>query len=271
MAMFKRLWILTVPAAAAMLVLLATGNVTGKDTSEEYIIGPEDVLKITLWGDKDLTGPVRVNLDGTITYKFIGRLKASGMTTYELADIISKKLSEGYIVDPQVTVQVAKYVSKKIFIIGEVNRPGTYYLTKRTTIVEAVSMAQGPTNAADPEIIIVRQDEEGKGKSITVNLQEALEGDLTQNIFIEGGDSIYVSKAKTFFIMGEVHKPGQYMLDEDTTIRKAISIAGGHTERAALNRVKVVRYVEGEEEEREVELDEMVSPLDTIVVPQSYF
>ena len=71
--------------------------------------------------------------------------------------------------------------------------------------------------------------------------------------------------------MGEVNKPGQYKLEKDTSVRKAISIAGGHTERAALGRVRVISVVEGKEQDREAELEEMVEPLDTIVVPQSYF
>jgi polysaccharide export outer membrane protein len=166
---------------------------------------------------------------------------------------------------------VATYRSKEIHIIGEVNRPGTYYLKKRTMIVEAISMAQGPTNGADPEVIIVRQVLNGEGENITVNLRRALEGDTSQNIEIREGDSIYLSKAKTFFIMGEVNRPGQFKLEKDTSIRKAISIAGGHTERAALNRVKVIRIVDKKEREQEVALDEIVQPQDTIVVPQSYF
>ncbi len=260
---------------ALMSVALCPATVRGQVDTEtledEYVIGAEDVLRITVWDNDDLTVNVRVGLDGYIAYKYIGRVKASGLSTSELAGIIAEKLAEGYINDPQVNVQVATYRSKEIFIIGEVNRPGTYYLTKRTTIVEAISMAQGPKSDADSDVIIVRKGDKGKGRNITVNLRKALEGDLSQNIAVLDGDSIFLSKAKTFFILGEVHKPGQYKLEKDTSVRKAISIAGGHTERAALGRVKIIRIVEGEEQEMDVQLEEAVEPLDTIVVPQSYF
>ncbi len=260
---------------ALISIALCSAIVWGQEDTEtledEYVIGAEDVLRITVWDNADLTVNVRVGLDGYITYKYIGRVKASGLNSSELSGMIAEKLSEGYINDPQVNVQIATYRSKEIFIIGEVNRPGTYYLTKRTTIVEAISMAQGPKSDADSDVIIVRKEKVGKVKNITVNLRKALEGDLTQNIMVLDGDSIFLSKAKTFFIMGEVHKPGQYKLEKDTSVRKAISIAGGHTERAALGRVKIIRTIEREEVEREVKLEDTVEPLDTIVVPQSYF
>ena len=249
----------------------AWGQGNPEALEEEYVIGAEDVLKITVWDNDDLTGNVRVGLDGYINYKYVGRVKASGLTTSQLAKVFGEKLADGYINDPQVTVEVTIYRSKEIFIIGEVNQPGTYYLTKKTTIVEAISMAKGPTKNADSEVIIVRQARNGESENITVNLLNALEGDLSQHILVLDGDAIFLNKAKTFFIMGEVNKPGQYKLEKNTSVRKAISIAGGHTERAALGRVKVIRIVESEEQEREVQLEETVEPLDTIVVPQSYF
>ena len=262
---------LVISLTAVLCASFAWGQGNPEALEEEYVIGAEDVLRITVWDNADLTGNVRVELDGYITYKYVGRVKASGLTTSQLAKVFGEKLADGYINDPQVTVQVATYRSKEIFIIGEVNRPGTYYLTKKTTIIEAISMAQGPTNNADSEVIIVRQAQNGKGENMTVNLLDALEGDLSQNIFVHDGDSIFLNKAKTFFIMGEVNRPGQYKLEKATSVRKAISIAGGHTERAALGRVKIIRIVEGNELEREVQLEEAVEPLDTIVVPQSYF
>ncbi len=262
---------LTLSLIAVLFASFAWGQGNPEALEEEYVIGAEDVLNITVWDNKDLTGNVRVELDGYITYKYVGRVKAFGLTTSQLAKVFGEKLADGYINDPQVTVQVATFRSKEIFIIGEVNRPGTYYLSKKTTIVEAISMAQGPTNDADSEVTIVRQAHNGQGENITVSLLNALEGDMSQNILVLDGDSIFINKAKTFFIMGEVNRPGQYKLEKDTSVRKAISIAGGHTERAALGRVKIIRDVEGEENESEVQLEEAVVARDTIVVPQSYF
>ncbi len=258
----------------------------GGKASEDYVIGPQDVLKIVVWENEDLSGMVAVTLDGYINYHLIGKIKASGLTTGELADKITALLANGYIVNPQVTVEVVKYMSKKIFIIGEVKKPGTYYLTRKTTLVEAISMAGGTTDNADREVIIVRPDKHRKsavnrakqplsqaegGRQIKVDLRSAVEGDLTQNIFVHDGDSIFIPKAKSFFIMGEVKSPGRYKLEKGTTILKAISIAGGETEKAAKNRTKVIRNIKGEKFERKVSLDELVRSEDIIIVPESFF
>lgn len=88
---------------------------------------------------------------------------------------------------------------------------------------------------------------------------------------MQNGDSIFIPKAKAFFIMGEVKKPGRYNLDRGTTVRKAISMAGGTSEKAATGRTKVFRIIDGREIETRVGLDEMVKPNDTIVVPETYF
>ena len=257
--------------ALSPLTACAADEQQAAASDKVYIIGPEDVLKITVWDHDDLTKSVTVDLDGYINYKFVGRVRVEGLSMNALAKKLETMLADGYIREPHVTVQVESYRSRKLFIIGEVHKPGTYYLTRRMTIVEAISMAQGPTAAADREITIVRKSDDGSSSNLLVNLQRALEGDTSQDIEVMPGDAIYISKAKTFFIMGEVHKPDQYKLEKDTTFRKALSIAGGHTEKAALGRIKVIRLVNGEKVEKEVELEEMVQPFDTIVVPQSYF
>jgi polysaccharide export outer membrane protein len=238
--------------------------------SEDYVIGPEDVLEIQVWDNEDLSGKFAVSQDGIINYHLIGEVKTAGLTEGELGRQITQHLADGYIINPQVSVRVIEYRSQKVFIVGEVVKPGTYYLTKKTTLVEAVSMAGGPTKDADREVIIVRRGEE-EGEQVSVDLRSALEGNLSQNIYVKNDDSIFVPKAKTFFIMGEVNKPGEYNLDVGTTVRKAISLAGGSTDKASMGRTRVIREVDEQEVEQKVPLDELVQPKDTIVVPESIF
>ena len=254
-----------------------------KEAVQDYVIGPQDVLEIVVWNNKDLSGKTAVTLDGHINYQLIGKLKTAGLNTSELAVKITELLADGYLIDPQVTVRVLEYRSKKVFIVGEAMKPGTYYLTKKTTLVEAVSMAGGPTKEADREVIVVRpfadmpegnqetQSLGSQGKQIRVDLRSALEGDLSQNIFVENGDSIFIPKAKTFFIMGEVRKSGEYKLERGTTVRKAVSIAGGASEKAALGRIKVFRIIDGKDVESRIGLDELLLPNDTVTVPESIF
>ena len=250
---------------------------------QEYVIGPQDVLEIVVWDNDDLSGKTAVALDGHINYQLIGKLKAAGLSPSELAVKVTELLADGYLIDPQVTVRVLEYRSRKVFILGEAVKPGTYYLTKKTTLIEAISMAGGHTKDADREVIVVRPDKnmpEGnpatrslgaQGRQIKVDLRSALEGDLSQNIYVENGDSIFVPKAKTFFIMGDVRNPGEYKLQRGTTVRKAVSLAGGATEKAALGRIKVVRVIDGKEVESRIGLDEPLLPNDTVMVPESFF
>lgn len=239
-------------------------------TSEDYVIGPEDVLFVTVWDNADLSGNFAVSQDGIINYHLIGEVRASGLSAGGLARRITGLLADGYIVNPQVSVRVLKYLSQKVFIVGEVVKPGTYYLTKKTTLLEAISMAGGPTQDAGREVIIVRSGN-GEGGQLSFDLRSALEGDLSQNVAVVDSDSIFVPRSSTFFIMGEVKKPGEYNLDEMTTVRKAISLAGGSTDKAAINRTRIISAEDGREVQRKVKLDELVKPNDTLVVPESFF
>ena len=264
--------------------LLAKTPVLPENYSEDYIIGPQDVIEIKVWDNEDLSGKVVVTLDGYINHHLIGKIKASGLSTGKMAKKITDLLANGYLVNPQVTVQVVLYKSQKVFLMGEIAKPDTYYLQKKkTTLVEIIARAGGLTKDADREVILVRTKDSNEKKSnlpdkntknklqIIVDFQNALEGDLSQNIFVQSGDSIFVPKAKTYFILGEVKNSGKYKLEKGTTILKAISIAGGETEKAAIDRTKIIRTINKKKTEIDVELHDSVQPGDIIVVPESWF
>ncbi|MGA1795432.1 MAG: polysaccharide biosynthesis/export family protein [bacterium] len=268
---------------AVLLAVFSCSHAYPEELGNDYLIGPEDVLQVTVWKNEDLSGRVAVSLDGYINFHLIGKQKAAGLTTAELAARITEKLANGYIINPQVTVQVLEYKSQKLTIIGEASKPGTYYLTKRTTLIEAISMAGGLTADAGREVVIVRPKRVEERRSITpsnqaevgeqirVDIRSALEGDLSQNIYVQNGDSIFIPQAESFFIMGKVKNPGKYILERGTTVRKAISIGGGATEKAAMGRTRVVRIIDGKETEKRIGLDELVQSNDTIVVPECLF
>jgi len=242
--------------------------------NKDYTLGPQDVIKITVWDNPDLSGTWAISLQGEINYQFVGDIKAAGLTATQFARELMVILADGYLINPQVTVEVIKYLSQKIVVIGEVKSPGTYYLTKRITLVEVISMAGGSTKEADREIILVRQEKEGNlNKEIKryIDFRAALEGNFKENIFLKGGDTIFVPKAKEFFISGEVNSPGKYSLEKGTTVRNAITIAGGETEKASLSGIQIIRKKDKTKIELEVELDSSVQHEDTIIIPESFF
>src|SRR6186997_3177709 len=106
-----------------------------------YVIGPQDVLVITVFDQEDLSGKFPVDSDGTFTFPLIGRVKAGGLTLRELETELKKQLKNGFFKDPQLSVGVEQYRSQKIHIVGEVRTPGTYALTGEMTLIEALARA----------------------------------------------------------------------------------------------------------------------------------
>ena len=250
---------------------------------EEYRLGPEDIVEITVWGHQDLQRQVAIALDGTITFPLIGEVKAAGKSIQGLEKALAQKLADGYLMNPQVSINVKEYKSQKVFVMGEVRTPGTYPVTKKNDLLFTLSLAGGFTAGAGSEVLIVRPKnptgepltlEEAKNrqeKIIRINLKGALGGEASQNVPIYNGDSIIVQKMATFFVLGEVKTPGKYNLEEGTTVLMGISLAGGLTPKSAEGRTRIVREVSGKKEEIRVKLDDLVQPGDTIVVPESFF
>ncbi len=237
--------------------------------SQDYRVGEGDVLKITVYEHNDLTTVARVSGKGTIMFPLIGEVRVEGLTTIEIAKRISELLADGYIVDPQVSVFIQEYRSKKATIMGEVERPGLYELRGETTFLELLSKAGGLTRDAGSKAIVKRKN----GEIVSIDLKRLIEGgDTSLNITITEGDNIYIPKAGVFYVTGEVKKPDAYKYEKGTTVIKAITMAGGFTDKAAIGRVKIIRNMDGREVVLEkVKMDEPILPDDIIIVPESFF
>ena len=155
---------------------------------KSYIIGPEDILSIRVWREPDLSGPVGVRPDGKISLPLVGEIQAGGLTPDQLAEKLKQAFSKD-LTNPEVMVQVATVNSKKYFITGEVNRPGSYPLVLPTTILEAIAIAGGFRDwAVKKSILILRGP-----KRYRFNYTEVVKGkNLTQNVLLENGDHIIV-------------------------------------------------------------------------------
>ena len=253
--------------------------------NQDYSIGPEDVLKISVWDHPDLTlEEADVSLEGYISFPLIGQISVKSLTTSQVEKRLCQLLADGYIVNPQVRVTVAKFKSKVIYVLGEVKSPGAFPLTRNEMkLIEVISMAQGVTQDAGREAIIVRPqkikmsnphpvpiESAAKEELIIANLGALLEGNLKENLTIRGGDTIYIPRLKYFFIMGEVARPGKYILEEGTTVLKAIGVAGGLTADGAQRKIKIVKEKDGKKEEIPVKMEDPVEPEVTVFVPRGY-
>ena len=271
-------------AAAGVLAcaLIVAGPVgpTAAQTATDYVIGAQDVLQIAVFNQADLGGRYVVEADGTFSFPLIGRITAAGLTLREFEQALNKGLADGYFRVPQVTVAVDQYRSQRIFVLGEVRQPGTYPLTGDMSLIEALASAGSTTPASSGEAVIVRSaeadgpvlpGEDAGSEVIRVDLRAFQSGAVSQNVTLRDGDTVFIPRAETIYVFGEVKNPGSYPIQRDTTVLQALSLAGGVTRFGALNRVRVVRLVEGEQIEIRVKVTDVVQPGDTLIVPERFF
>lgn len=267
------------------LSLLSVSSLSAQPSSQsDYVVGPQDVLAITVWDQNDLSGKFTVEADGSFTFPLIGRVQAGGLTLRAIETELKKRLADGYFKNPQLTLAVDTYRSQKVFIVGEVRTPGTYNLTGDMSLIEALSRAGSTTANASTEVLIVHAAE-GKAataptlpseaeaqNAIRVDLKDLQSGALHQNVALRDGDTIFVPRAEMVYVFGQVKNPGAYALQtRDTTVLQALSLAGGVTDRGSTSRVKIVRLVKGDKTEIKVKLNDLVRPGDTIIVNERFF
>ena len=186
------------------LVLLATltvgGGVVGRahqqaagsEPPANYVIGPDDVLSVVFWRDKDMSADVTVRSDGKISLPLLNDIQAAGLTPVQLRD---RLLSEAkrYIEDPSVTIVVKQINSRKVFITGEVNKPGPYPLTTPTTVLQLLALAGGLKDYADSKNIAIVRTEGGTPTRHAFNYKDVASGrNLKQNIELKPGDTVVV-------------------------------------------------------------------------------
>jgi polysaccharide export outer membrane protein len=265
------------------LFLAEAGAFPHAQPAADYVIGPQDVLTIQVFDQVDLGGRYTVETDGTFSFPLIGRVKAGGMTLRAFETELRKKLADGYFRNPQVTVSVEQYRSQRVFVMGEVRNPGPVPLTGGMSLIEALARAGSTLPSASGEVAIVRAAPGGKGGPVTVtdidragnivraSIRDLEGGSMKQNVELHDGDTIFVPRAESAYVFGQVRTPGAYAIQKDTTVLQALSLAGGVTENGAMNRIKVIRLVNGEKKEIKVKLTDLVKPGDTIIVPEKYF
>lgn len=227
--------------------------------SSDYLIGPEDVLKIRVFDVKDLDETVRVANDGTIVIPLLGRVEASGLTSDELRNRLEKELGKNLLQNPQVTVFVEQFHARPVSIVGAVEKPGIYQITGPRSLIEMLSLAGGlatrNTGSAGKTIYVTRPGGFGNLKLVTgmhkvasdkiaIDIKDLL---YTQakglNIPIKPHDIIAVSKADVVYVAGGgVRKPGGFVLqDRDSiTVIQALAMAEGLAPNAARHNARII-------------------------------
>ncbi|HEX6315784.1 MAG TPA: polysaccharide biosynthesis/export family protein [Gemmatimonadaceae bacterium] len=180
------------PAAAAKPQNAPVIPVGGITPPADYVIGPNDVLSVMFWRDKDMSADVTVRPDGKISLLLLNDVQAGGLTPEQLGVEIEKAAAK-FVEDPTVTVQVKAINSRKVFISGQIGKPGEYPLGGPTTVLQLIAQAGGVLEYADSSKIQVNRVESGKPVSIRVNYKDIERGrNLQQNILLKPGDVVLV-------------------------------------------------------------------------------
>ena len=253
----------------------APAPATEAPASGKYQIGPQDLLKITVLDEGELSQSYRVDADGFISFPYINRVKAAGTTLSDIQEKIRTDLiSGGFLKNPQVRVEIESYKSQSVMVSGEVRSPGKIPMTGAMTVLEALAAAGSPTSSASSELTIAHAKKPGAESTdsdITrVNWKDLNLGKGT-DVAIQDGDLINVPKAQTFFMTGQIHNPGSFVLEPGTTVQQAVAMAGGLTDRGSDRRISASRLVNGKLTDVSLKMEDRVMANDVVTIGQRFF
>jgi polysaccharide biosynthesis/export protein len=169
----------------------AAPAVPAANVPEGYVIGPSDMLTVTVWKEPTMSGNLLVRPDGMVSLPLLGDVQASGFTCLQLSDQIATKLKK-FIQNPQVSVVLTQINSKKVFLLGEVGKKGPVEMTSGMTLLQAIASGGGLTDYANSKKIYILRDESGKHQRIAVHYKEALKGNSEFDLVLKPGDTIVV-------------------------------------------------------------------------------
>lgn len=252
----------------AMLALVQSGHARAE--SRDYVLGAGDLVRISVFGYPDMTADVRVDEFGSVRYALVGALMVAGQATREVELLVAKRLADGgFIRNAQVSVLITEYESRKVAVMGEVNRPGQYALTQSNKVLDLLAEAGGVVTAlAADKATLLRAD----GSKVDVDLYGLFAGNPEHNVAIVPGDTLYVPRAAQFYVYGAVQRPGTYRLERHMTVSQAISAGGGLTPRGTERRASIKRRgAEGAENVVEVRGADVLQADDVLLIKESLF
>lgn len=286
-----RLFICALTAACAMGVQAAPGNAGGakvvrtqaavapaapatQQPGPEYKLGPGDSIRVQVFQNPDLTVEARVSENGSIRYPLIGNVQLGGLSIGEAEKRIADALVKGgYLKSPQVNLNLLQVRGNQVAVLGQVQKPGRFPL--ETTGVRASEMlaAAGGVTPQGDDLLVVTGVRGGQPFRKTIDIPSLFAGSRPEDdIVIQNGDTLYVSRAPVFYIYGEAQRPGPYRVERGMTVMQAIAAGGGVTPRGSENRLKLHRPgPDGKVIETTPKLTDLVEPNDVIYVRESLF
>lgn len=263
--MFYRIFIL--------LALLACGQANA-DQPRDYRLGAGDSIHISVFRNPNLALDTRVSESGIITYPMLGELAIGGLTLDEAERKIAFALKKAEVVqEPQVNITLSQIYGNQVSVLGEVNHPGRFALATLDTRVSDMLATAGGVAPSGATVAILVGKRQGKPYRKVIDLAKMFIDDtMGENVLVEGGDNIYVDFAPTFYIYGEVNRPGSYRVSRDMTVMQALAQGGGPSIRGTEKGIKLFRRGQnGDVVSFTPELTDLVKNGDVLYVKESLF
>lgn len=248
------------------------GN-AGAEDNLDYPLGPGDILRIQVFQNPELTTETRVSESGSITFPLIGNIEVGNLSISSAETKIAGALANGgFVRQPQVNIVVLQIRGNQVSVLGQVNRPGRFPLETLSRVSDMLAVAGGTTPGGD-DFAIVAGVRNGKSFRKVVDIPAIyLDEKSEDNIYLAGGDTIYVHRAPVFYIYGEAQRPGAYRIERHMTVMQALAQGGGPTSRGSEWRLRLHRKNSaGKVEKLSPEMTDVVQPDDIIYVRESIF
>ncbi|MCG8317586.1 MAG: polysaccharide export protein EpsE [Pseudomonadales bacterium] len=242
-------------------------------TSINYRLAPSDVIRVSVFKHEDLTLDTRVAEDGMITYPLIGEVEVGGSTLAQAERSIATRLNKGgFVKDPQVNISVLQLKGNQVSVLGFVNRPGRYPLDTATAKLSDVVALAGGISISGSDTVIISGIRNGQPFSQRVDFPTIFTMNKSEkHMTVQGGDVVYVGQAPTYYIYGEVNRPGSYRVQRQMTVQQALAQGGGITVRGTDSNIKLHRKQDNGFTEISPELYDLVLPDDVIYIRESIF
>ncbi|NNG23811.1 polysaccharide export protein EpsE [Telluria aromaticivorans] len=250
--------------------LVLTMGIAG---AAEVLLGPGDVVKLSVYGSPDLSLETRVSETGNITFPLLGQVAVGGLPVAAAEKKIGDLLEKGgYLKKAQVNMLVTTLASQQVSVLGYVNRPGRYAVDGRRKVLDLLAMAGGMHGEGGDIINLVRT-RNGNTTRETIDVVDMVrKGELNKDYEVVGGDIIYVERAPRAYVTGEVARPGPFRLERGMTVQQAVSAGGGLSLRGSNNGMKITRKdASGNPVTINVKASDPVQVDDVIVVRESWF
>jgi polysaccharide biosynthesis/export protein len=234
-----------------------TGPTPAAESTQSIRLGTGDLLDVSVYNVPELATKTRVGGNGDVYLPLVDYVHVAGLTIDEAQEVIEKRLADGFVNNPHVTIFVNEYASQNATILGEVLKPGQYAVLGEPRLFDVISSAGGFTERAARRVTITHRGSDDR--PVSLQLARNVNDDPSKNIEIFPGDTVVVQRADVVYVVGDVGRPSGFLMDSDNlTVLKAIALAGGTNRTAKLSDARIIRKGPQGMQETRLELNKML-------------